>query len=113
MRAGDGQYTESPSAGLKPRHRSVVLAVVAMILAMSAARAEDQPDARTLIAKWVEQNTLCRGLHGDDPRMQPACDERQRLGRELYKRGWCYGEKNQMAYQMQWHRCHANSRPYE
>jgi len=104
---------KTPVAGLISRHRSIPLAIVAVILGMGAARAEDQPDAQTLIARWIEQNTLCRGLHGDDAGMQPACDERQRLGRALYKRGWCYGEKNQMAYEMQWHRCHANSEPYE
>jgi len=70
------------------------------------------PDHEALIAQWKEQNSLCRGLSGDDPRTQPACDERQRIGRALYRQGWCYGEKGQYGYQMQWHRCRADSKPY-
>lgn len=85
------------------------LAVAVAMLAPAALHAEDEPDAQRLIAEWKEQNTLCRGLHGDDPRMQPACDERQRIGRSLDRLGWCYGEKDQMTYQMQWHRCDGNS----
>lgn len=85
------------------------LAVAIIALAPMVSRAEEKPEAQKLIAAWQEQNTLCRGLHGDDPRMQPACDERQRIGRALDKLGWCYGETDQMAYQMQWHRCHDKS----
>ena len=71
------------------------------------------PQAARMQTQWREQNTLCRGLHGDDPRTQPACDERQRLGRALYRQGWCYGEKGQTSDRMQWHRCHAGSTPHE
>lgn len=98
--------------GRMPWRYSVALSILSFMLVPGAIRAEDQPNVQALIAAWKEQNTLCRGLHGDDPRTQPACDERQRLGRALYERGWCYGEENQLAYQMQWHRCHANSVPY-
>ena len=71
------------------------------------------PQAARMQPQRREQNTLCRGLHGDDPRTQPACDERQRLGRALYRQGWCYGEKGQTSDRMQWHRCHAGSTPHE
>ncbi|MFT4163503.1 hypothetical protein [Shinella sp.] len=91
------------------RRMAMRLLVAIIVLAPTTLRADDVPDTQQLIAEWIEHNTLCRGLHGDDPRMQPACDERQRIGRALDKLGWCYGETNQMAYQMQWHRCHDNS----
>jgi len=94
-------------------HKIIWSAVAATALVAGAVQARDHADPHKLIAQWQAKNTLCRGLHGSDPRTQPACDERQRLGRELYRIGWCYGETGQMAYQMQWHRCHENSSPYE
>ncbi|MFT3761643.1 MAG: hypothetical protein QM761_03325 [Pseudoxanthomonas sp.] len=92
---------------------AAALAACASARQAPAAPPPPAPDPQTLIAQWQEQNTLCRGLHGDDPRMQPACDERQRIGHALYQRGWCYGEEGEMGYQMQWRRCHADSAPYE
>ena len=89
----------------------VVTAVSVLAGAVVQARAPAGP--QKLIVQWQKQNALCRGLHGDDPRMQPACDERQRLGRALYHIGWCYGEIGQMAYEMRWHRCRENSLPHE
>ena len=71
------------------------------------------PEVARLIEQWGEQNSLCRGLHGDDPRMQPACDERQQLGRALDAQGWCYGKQHQYGYQMVWHPCEADSWHYE
>lgn len=88
--------------------RSLTIGAMAMaIVALSivGASGKEPAKARQLIKQWQAQNSLCRGLHGDDPRMQPACDERQRLGRLLDRQGWCYGKKDQFGYQMQWHRC--------
>lgn len=73
----------------------------------SAASAAPSDDV--LIGQWRRENTLCRGLSGDDPLSGAACEKRQAIGRRLAKRGWCYGKQNQMAYQMQWHRCSADS----
>ncbi len=99
------------TASSHPIVRAAVL--VAITLAAGTALAEEQSRPDQLIAQWQEQNSLCRGLHGDDPRMQPACDERQRLGRALDTQGWCYSKKGQMGYQMQWHKCGPDSEHYE
>lgn len=85
------------------------VAIAVSVLPISTAFAEQTPAPAELIAKWQEQNGLCRGFHGDDPRTQPACDERQRLGRALDAQGWCYGKKEQMGYQMEWHKCGPDS----
>lgn len=66
-----------------------------------------QPASRPdgLIAKWTTQNSQCRGGSGDDPRTTAACRERSKTGREIDERGWCYGKKDQIAAQYQWHAC--------
>lgn len=83
--------------------------LIATISAVGASSAKEQTAPEQLIEQWREQNSLCRGLHGDDPRMQPACDARQRSGRALDAQGWCYGKKDQMGYQMKWHPCGPDS----
>ena len=92
--------------------KSYVTRAAAIFAAMAVAGGawgETQTGPDRLIAQWREQNGLCRGLHGDDPRMQPACDERQRIGRALDAQGWCYGREDQMAYEMDWHECVSGS----
>ena len=90
-----------------------MLSLAAIGTTRTAFGEEQSPDVDQLIAQWTEQNSLCRGLHGDDPRMQPACDERQQLGRALDAHDWCYGKENQYGYQMEWHRCETGSVHYE
>lgn len=70
-------------------------------------------DPQGLIDQWRIQNTLCRGGSGDQPDTQRACEKRQEIGRALDNLDWCYGTKDQMAYQMQWHQCRAESNRYE
>lgn len=90
------------------------IVVVSTLLAGNVALANGQPDeVQSLITQWKEQNTLCRGLHGDDPRMPVACDARQELGRKIDALGWCYGRKGELGYQMVWHRCGPDSERYE
>jgi hypothetical protein len=67
-------------------------------------------DADTLIQRWNDLNSHCRGGSGDDPKTLEACDERdQVVGRALEDIGWCYGKEDQAGYQMQWHKCEADS----
>lgn len=82
---------------------------VLCLIASASGDALAGPDPETLVVQWREQNTLCRGLPGDDPRSVAACEQRQGIGRALGQLGWCYGKRDQMAYQMQWHRCGAAS----
>lgn len=79
------------------------------VLVSTFGAASGKVSGQTLIARWLAQNSLCRGLPGDDPRSIAACEKRQAIGRELGHLGWCYGKRDQMAYQMQWHRCEADS----
>ena len=67
-------------------------------------------DADALIQRWNDLNSDCRGGSGDDPKTLEACDERdQTVGRALEDLGWCYGKEDQAGYQMQWHKCEADS----
>lgn len=59
----------------------------------------------TLIGRWHERNSLCRGGRGDDPRTVEACGERERLGQSLERKGWCFGERWQAGFEMFWHDC--------
>lgn len=61
------------------------------------------------IRQWWEQNGLCRGLPGDDPRSQAACAQREKLQVELQRIGWCFGKPGEIGAQMQWHRCGPDS----
>lgn len=94
------------SVWLRGAARLVCLALCAVGACDAASAA---PHAEALIEAWREQNTLCRGLPGDDPRSVAACEKRQGIGRDLGRLGWCYGKRDQLAYQMQWHRCEAAS----
>lgn len=105
-------------------HLFTSLGLAAALLASAAARAEEAvpagaarqasaKDRPALIAEYEVRNTRCRGGSGDDPGTQAACDERQRLGREINRLGWCYGEKGQMGYQMAWHPCGPGDERFE
>ena len=54
-------------------------------------------------------NSMCRGGRGDDPDTGRACDARNKTLKVINRLGWCYGKKNQAAYQMKWHPCTVNS----
>lgn len=82
----------------------VVIALLFISLSQSIwAQSGPRPD--TLIARWGEQNSQCRGGSGDDPKTMAACRERGKTGREIDARGWCYGKKDQIGAQYQWHAC--------
>ena len=96
------------------RDARLVAACLVGIAFATPAEAQDPPAAvRSLIELWTAQNSLCRGSSGDKPETQRACMERQATGRALDALNWCYGAKGQMAYQMRWHRCRADSNRYE
>jgi len=95
------------------RTARILSALVCSAITTSISYAQVQPGPQALIKQWTAQNTLCRGLSGDKPESQLACEERQRIGHALDRLGWCYGKKDQMAYQMQWHPCRADSNRYE
>jgi len=84
---------------------------VAAVLLVSAslALAQSGNPAANRIKQWQDQNSLCRGLPGDDPRSQAACARRQQIQGELQRTGWCYGRQGQIGAQMQWHRCGRDS----
>lgn len=84
----------------------IVISFMLTTSVTSASLADQRSD--TLIANWIHENTLCRGLPGDDPQSDAACKRRQIFGHELGQLGWCYGKHDQMAFQMQWHRCKAD-----
>ena len=105
-------------------HLFTRLGLVAVLLASAAAHAEESAQAEAarrtsakvrpgLIAEYEARNTRCRGGSGDDPGTRAACSERQRLGREINRLGWCYGEKGQMGYQMAWHPCGPGDERFE
>lgn len=81
------------------------MAALLFIGASGSVWAQQAPRPDGLIAKWTAQNSQCRGGHGDDPKTMAACRERSRTGREIDARGWCYGKKDQIAAQYQWHAC--------
>ena len=62
-----------------------------------------------MIAEWTRLNSLCRGGSGEDHRTVEACDARDKLIKQIDKKGWCYGKKAQLGYQFRWHACVSNS----
>lgn len=96
------------------RRIGMLLALVGMTIAPVSALGESRPAAvQALIEQWTAQNSLCRGGSGDKPETQDACEKRQQTGRALDALNWCYGTKTQMAYEMEWHPCRADSNRYE
>lgn len=75
----------------------------------SHASAQSDGQATDQIEQWRVQNSLCRGLPGDDPRSQAACARREQLQAGLQRTGWCYGKQGQIGAEMQWHRCGRDS----
>jgi hypothetical protein len=63
-------------------------------------------DIQPLIDREIRWNELCRGGIGEDPQ-GPTCRRRDRLVRQLERRGWCHGSRNRDAaeFQMTWLPC--------
>jgi hypothetical protein len=87
--------------------RGLMLACVAIPL--FAVPAVAQVNAETLIRMEREANGRCRGGSGDSQETWEACGARDAYGRVLAMLGWCYGRQGEAGYQMNWHRCQANS----
>lgn len=63
---------------------------------------------KAMIEAWQQANSGCRG--GTDPdKIEIMCDLRDKIGKALDDKGWCYGEQGQAGYQMKWHSCTSNS----
>lgn len=70
--------------------------------AMTAREGELLQDAR-------DYDDRCRGGSGDQVETWQACGARDYVAYLLGTLGWCYGEPDQQAYEMDWHRCGARS----
>ncbi|MEW9837992.1 S1C family serine protease [Mesorhizobium marinum] len=66
-------------------------------------------DPTGMLKRWQHLNSDCRGGSGDEQATWKACDEREHTAESLSAAGWCYGRKGEYGYQMEWHRCKANS----
>ncbi|MEI4480655.1 MULTISPECIES: S1C family serine protease [unclassified Phyllobacterium] len=72
---------------------------------------QERPDSKTasLISRWFDENSNCRGGAGSDPETNKACTRREELSADLLSVGWCYGKKQDYGYQMKWHKCTSDS----
>jgi hypothetical protein len=80
-----------------------------------AAQADDQAQRQKaqdergrvldVLSIYRDLNEMCRAPGGEDPRARRACDIREKVGRVLNGMGWCYGNQNQNAADLQWHKC--------
>lgn len=72
---------------------------------------QERPDAKaaSLISRWFDENSNCRGGAGSDPETNKACTRREKLSADLLSVGWCYGKKHDYGYQMKWHKCTSGS----
>lgn len=77
----------------------------ALILGLKPAAPPPAIADADLLETYREFNGRCRGGSGDNPATWQACNERDRLGKELEARDWCYGPKSVPGYQQKWHRC--------
>jgi hypothetical protein len=67
--------------------KSTLIAVALVAVGMPAHAGGDMTTAR-LIAHWNDENTNCRGGHGDDPATDIACGRRE-VWSGLLKRAGC------------------------
>ena len=58
-----------------------------------------------LLKREATLNGTCRGGSGDSPATQKACEERDRIGKQLEAQGWCYGPQSVPQYQKKWGPC--------
>ncbi len=66
-------------------------------------------NVKALITRSEDANDRCRGGAGDDPATLKACDQREVLGRQIDRLGYCKGRAGQYGYEMWWHRCGPDS----
>lgn len=66
---------------------------------------DEQARVLDVLSIYRDLNDMCRGTGGEDPRARRACDIREKVGRVLNDMGWCYGNQNQNAANLQWHKC--------
>ena len=52
-----------------------------------------------LVSRWITQNTRCRMGRPGERQTWQACEQRDRLARQLERRGLCYSPR------VSWHRC--------
>ncbi|HEY1736641.1 MAG TPA: hypothetical protein VGG12_08345 [Methylovirgula sp.] len=92
---------------------TIILLFIALLPATawaddSAERLEaQQAHGRVLdvLSIYRDLNDMCRGFGGEDPRAVRACNIREKVARLLNGMGWCYGNQNQNAADLQWHKC--------
>ena len=94
--------------------RALILLFLAIGLPLAAA-ADEQTQRQRLqderarvldvLSIYRDLSDMCRGPGGEDPRARRACDIREKVGRVLNGMGWCYGNQNQNAADLQWHKC--------
>lgn len=76
---------------------------------VDASRGWSQPvEVRKAIEVWFDENDNCRGVP-DVHSSLPACIRREILSSQLDMFGYCYGRKNQIGAEMQWHSCRPDS----
>ncbi|MGA3301962.1 MAG: hypothetical protein ABSC72_01580 [Methylovirgula sp.] len=85
----------------------IVFALPAATLAQQVDRPQQVERTRVLdvLSIYRDLNDMCRGYGGEDPRAIRACNIREKVARLLNGMGWCYGNQNQNAADLQWHKC--------
>jgi hypothetical protein len=81
--------------------RLAALALASLLTLMAGARADVQGDLK----EYQRLNGLCRGGSGDKPETVKACEDRDRLFKQVENQGWCWGPKGVAEYQKQWRPC--------
>lgn len=64
-------------------------------------------DVQPLLVREAKLNDRCR----DDPDNERACDQRDAVGKQLEKRGWCWGPDATDEADKRWMRCGPTARP--
>lgn len=99
---------------IHPYFRPAVPLALALTMALAACveqgtgrpgSAQSGGDAKAMILRWTELNTLCRGGSGDNPATLQACEDRDALGGQLEAQGFCYGENDEFGFQADWAVC--------
>lgn len=76
-------------------------------LATSVFAFAQSAEVKNLLKEEAGLTDKCRGGSGDAPQTMKACTKRDAVVKKLQGLGWCYGEKDQAGYQMEWHPCGA------
>lgn len=104
-----GPTTSDAIRDFRIRHdltnQSIALPALASLIRSNCSAVTIPKEIQPLIDQWFSVNDTCRDGPSDEPGRAAACEQREVLDRKLAKKGWCYGNANQIMADRDWQPC--------